>query len=236
MKTDNQHLEYLISQYVDGCLDGASKKSLEQKFITDPAARQLYKEQRDVQDVLDDWGSRIPLINWEDFDRKLSVRLEKETVGGGNISIFRRWARPMSAAAALLVAASLGYGWRAWSVAPTHSDGPLADHRTPVVQPSKPFSIDENNNGMSANRTSFRVDESAANIEGSNGHVAIISPDDVDAAKGLRAAVAYGMEGLTPSVTVAASAASNSTRGPSAAMSSSTAEKKDGEKETPPLP
>ena len=38
MKTDTQHLEYLISQYVDGCLDAANKKSLEQRLLNDPSA------------------------------------------------------------------------------------------------------------------------------------------------------------------------------------------------------
>src|SRR5271170_6512852 len=116
MKTDTQHLDYLISQYVDGCLDAASKKSLEQRLLNDPDARLLYKEQHDVQEILDDWGNRIPLINWDEFDQKLARRLENETVGGQRVSLFRRWGKPLSIAAALFVAASLGYGWHAWSI------------------------------------------------------------------------------------------------------------------------
>src|SRR4051812_24320928 len=114
MKTDTQHLDYLISQYVDGCLDTASKKSLEQRMVNDHKARDIYKQHRDVQDLLDDWGNRIPLIHWDDFDKKLAARLEHETVGGHGVSIFRRWGRPMAAAAALFVAATIGYGWHAW--------------------------------------------------------------------------------------------------------------------------
>src|SRR6188472_3527918 len=97
MKSDTQHLDYLISQYVDGCLDTGSRKSLEQKLVNDPTARQLYKDQRDVQDVLDDWGNRIPMINWSEFDQKLAKKLENEVIGGGKRSKFRRFARPMSA-------------------------------------------------------------------------------------------------------------------------------------------
>ena len=52
MNSDTQHLDFLISQYVDGCLDGAGKKSVEQKLMTDPAARELYREHREVQDLL----------------------------------------------------------------------------------------------------------------------------------------------------------------------------------------
>ena len=53
MKPDNQHLDFLISQYVDGCLEGAGKKSVEQQMLNDPAARQLYSEHREVQDLLE---------------------------------------------------------------------------------------------------------------------------------------------------------------------------------------
>src|SRR5689334_14029400 len=114
MKNDTQHLDYLISQYVVGSLDSANKKSLEQTLLSSPQARQLYKEHREVQDVLDDWGNRLPMINWDDFDQKLATRLENETVGAERPSFFRRWARPMSIAASLLVAASVGYAWHAW--------------------------------------------------------------------------------------------------------------------------
>ena len=115
MKNDTQHLDFLISQYVDGCLEGANKKSVEQKLLTDPGARGLYGEHRETQDLLDDWGNRIPLIHWDEFDQKLAARLEHEVVGGERGSIFRRWMKPVAAAAALFVAATVGYGWHAMS-------------------------------------------------------------------------------------------------------------------------
>ena len=114
MKEDNQHLDFLISQYVDGCLDGANKKSVEQLMLNSPDARKLYTDHREVQDLLDDWGNRIPLVDWEQFGRKLESRLQQEAVGGERSLKFRRWLRPLSAAAALFIAASIGYGWHAW--------------------------------------------------------------------------------------------------------------------------
>jgi hypothetical protein len=109
MKSDTQHLDFLISQYVDGCLDASSKKSIEQKLLNDPEARKLYTDHRETQDLLDDWGNRIPMINWDDFDQKLAARLEKETVGSDRGRIFRRWARPAAVAASLFIAAGIGY-------------------------------------------------------------------------------------------------------------------------------
>ena len=46
-QADNQHLDFLISQYVDGTLEGSGKKSVEQKLLTDPGARCLYAEHRE---------------------------------------------------------------------------------------------------------------------------------------------------------------------------------------------
>lgn len=114
-QADNQHLDFLISQYVDGTLEGTGKKSVEQKMLLDPAARALYAEHRETQDLLDDWGNRLPLINWNEFDAKLATRLDEEAKEQERASIFRRRMKPIAAAAALLLAASLGYGWHALS-------------------------------------------------------------------------------------------------------------------------
>jgi len=114
MKSESQHLDFLVSQYVDGCLDGANKKSVEQQLLTDPGARKMYDEHREVQDLLDDWGNRIPLINWDEFDQNLAGRLATENVGSSRYAFFRRWAKPVAAAAALFIAASMGYSWHAW--------------------------------------------------------------------------------------------------------------------------
>jgi len=123
MKTDNQHLDFLISQYVDGSLEGTGKKSVEQTLLTDPAARALYAEHQETQDLLDDWGSRLPMINWGEFDAKLDERLTLEAREQERVSIFRRRMKPVAAAAALFIAASLGYAWHAFS------------HETKLVNP-----------------------------------------------------------------------------------------------------
>lgn len=116
MKMDHQHLDFLISQYVDGTLDASNRKLIEQQLSTNAEARQLYKEQRDVQDLLDDVGNRIPLIDWNKFDQTLAARLEEEVVGVQRVAMWRGWFRPLAAAAALGIAATIGYAWHAWSL------------------------------------------------------------------------------------------------------------------------
>jgi hypothetical protein len=126
----------------------------------------------------------------------------------------------------------VGYAWHAWTVAPAANDGgPVAKHTAPL--PSKPVVI-EREERATANRSSFRVEEPAAGYQKSDARVAIVLPEDVEAANALRAAVAYGMEGVTPSV--ANASASNSTRGPSAAMVLPTDRRDAGEKEAPAFP
>ena len=196
MKTDTQHLDYLISQYIDGCLDTGSRKSLEQRLLNDPSARQLYKEQHDVQEVLDDWGNRIPMIHWDDFDQKLARRLENETVGGQSKSIFQRWAKPMSIAAALAVAASLGYGWHAFSMnqKSTPSIAQNLNHETP----NRAVAVEPTITASDGSVTRFRVDEQPSSHDSvAANSVNITAPGNVEASESLKEGVAYGLTKLS---------------------------------------
>ncbi|HUO08533.1 MAG TPA: hypothetical protein VM008_09565 [Phycisphaerae bacterium] len=194
MKTDTQHLEYLISQYVDGCLDAANKKSLEQRLLNDPSARALYKEQHDVQDMLDDWGNRIPMIHWDEFDQQLARRLESETVGGRRVSIFRRWGKPISIAAALVVAATLGYSWQAWSGGGKHVVN-LVNGQEQLNNPAmRGVAVEPQVAENDGSVTKFRVDEqpSAPSVLSANA-VNITPPGNGEAADSLKLGVGYGM-------------------------------------------
>jgi anti-sigma-K factor RskA len=117
MTSDNQHLEFLISQYVDQTLDAPDRRLIEQRIATDPVAGRLFKDQRDIQEVLDEWGNRLPMINWDQFDRTLAARLQQEVKVESPIARNARpWGRALAMAAALVVAATLGYAWHAVNV------------------------------------------------------------------------------------------------------------------------
>jgi len=201
MKSESQHLDFLISQYVDGCLDGANKKSVEQQLLTDPTARKMYDEHREVQDLLDDYGNRIPLINWDEFDQNLAVQLATENVGMSRYSIFRRWAKPVAAAAALFIAASIGYSWHAlWS--PRHvGTGPVAP--VAAIQPMKRVDIAELQRATQPSRTESKIEEMGAQtVAGGSfgaGNVAINVPGDAAAKEALMASVAAGLPDVSDS-------------------------------------
>jgi hypothetical protein len=209
MKTDTQHLDYLLSQYVDGCLEGSNKKTLEQQMLVDPAMRELYKEHREVQDILDDWGNRIPLINWDEFDQTLAKRLENETVGAQGGSIFRRWMKPLSIAASLAIAVGLGYGWHAWSVpvaAPiaqgTVKPAPAANHAFALEDPFSP------GQGSIAQ---VRVDETpdAHGSDVATGDVNVTAPGNVEAAESLKASLNWGLPSVPQTAQAGNGAASS---------------------------
>lgn len=201
MPHDSQHLDFLISQHVDGSLDLAGRKSVEQRLLTDPDARKLYQEHREVQDVLDDLGSRIPLINWDDFDKQLAVRLETETVGATP----RRtpgWWKPAAAAAALFIAAWAGYGWHGMSASVSQpapvANAASADTDSHVAS----VKIDDGRSAPIPSSARFRVDDSpmALNSPGNDplaSNVKVNPPSDVAAAEALRDAVMSGLSNLS---------------------------------------
>lgn len=203
MKSDHQHLEFLISQYVDGCLEPANKKSVEQQLLTDPSSRKLYAEHRETQDLLDDWGNRIPLIHWDHFDQKLAVRLENETVGDLRVRAIKRWIKPAAVAASLLVAASLGYAWHGMSGRQMQNAGPVV---SPVASaPHTSVQILDGQPVVRANRDRITVDEpAAAGLAGqpADAQVAVGAPSDAEAVETVRETVSLGTRDIKNDVAI----------------------------------
>lgn len=177
MKNDTQHLDFLISQYVDGTLELASRKAVEQQIATTPVARELYKDHRDVQDVLDDWGNRLPLINWDEFDQKIEARLERESVGVSTRSGWRRFARPMAIAASLLVAGSVGWMMLAHTDA-VQQTNPGRPSVASVVTPQNKVRIDDGQSTPVARMNVVKFPESGA-TSGSSATASVTSPENV---------------------------------------------------------
>jgi hypothetical protein len=195
MNAESQHLDFLISQYVDGTLEVAGKKSVEQKLLTDPEARRLYTEHREVQDLLDDYGSRIPLINWGDFQVKLESRLEDEAREKQRVSLFRRRLRPVAAAAALAIAAALGYTWHAYSSPKADSIAAMVNSGGVVGATSANVAVVDAPAGTMASYSGMRVEEAGMQGSGSVDGVAFRTPADQVALQALQTNVGYGFAG-----------------------------------------
>lgn len=180
MTIDTQHLEFMISQYVDGGLDAGGRRYIEQQIATDSAAGQLHKDHRDVQDVLEDWGSRLAMIDWAAFDAQLAIRLEKAlpAVGTKTSAAGHRWKwlKPVAIAAGIALAAAVGYRWHGGSV----DTKPMARLATTNSRANTDARVRVDNplRHPMASTSVARVDENieAAERDGGAANVAVFGP------------------------------------------------------------
>lgn len=128
MKNDTQHLDFLMSQYLDNTLDPTNRKLVEQELAHNPIARRSFNEQREVQDLLDDWGNRIPMIDWNAFDQQLCAKLAQQEVTTVRAAKWQAWLRSVAAAASILLAVGIGYAWHAYSQSSLNGAGGLANN------------------------------------------------------------------------------------------------------------
>jgi anti-sigma factor RsiW len=202
MNPETQHLDFLISQYVDGSLETSAKKSVEQQLLTDPQARRLYADHRETQDLLDDFGSRIPLVNWSDFDQQLESRLQVEAREKQRALRFRQRLRPLAAAAALAIAATLGYAWHAWSY---ENAANFAQNPSTLNAPAQPITqaivqVPDDNRPHFA---SILIAEPSQQPPGAVDGIAFNTPSEQMALQALQANVAYGLGCLPNSLSPA---------------------------------
>lgn len=114
---DRDNLDFLISQYHDGELDPLQRQAVAAQLAQDEASRRLLHDHQRVQEALDEWANRLPLVDWNCFHQELQQRLRLCRRTG---TIRRRVVR--FAAAGLAIAGLLGL----LRFSP-HGGGPAAD-------------------------------------------------------------------------------------------------------------
>lgn len=113
---NREHLEFLISQYVDNTLDADARKQVEHLLHTDAQAALCFQHQKEIQDVLQDWGNRIPMINWDDFDRNLANKLADLDVAKSNSVYREKWLKVRWAvAASVVLVVGTAASWNFWT-------------------------------------------------------------------------------------------------------------------------
>jgi anti-sigma factor RsiW len=182
MTNDTQHLDFLLSQYVDDVIDPAHRKAMAAELASNPVAQKLHSDHRDVQDMLDGWGNRLPLIDWAAFDRNLQIRLGDAVASPVRVQPrWSRWARPMSIAAGLLVTATVGL-WicehESGHVTPSQNVANALDHNAPIAK----VTIGDNDSLTRPSLARVTFPESAA-VSTSTVSVAIAAPDAHQATK-----------------------------------------------------
>ena len=68
---DRDNLDFLISQYHDGELDPLQRQAVAAQLAQDEASRRLLHDHQRVQEALDEWANRLPLVDWNCFHKEL---------------------------------------------------------------------------------------------------------------------------------------------------------------------
>jgi len=163
--TRQQDSEFLISQYADGALEPEQAKKVEALLASDPHYRRLLQQHRALRESLNDWASRIPMVDWDAFHDRLSARLERVKA---RPALQRHWMRGIAAAAAIAMVATIFA---------------ITERQRDAVWVSSPVSINSNNGQASVNVQNPAGSSSAAPSD--SGAVATVTvhshPDSGDA-------------------------------------------------------
>lgn len=71
-------MEYLVSRYADNTLSEPERNRARQLLKSNPDCRRWLAEHRQLQEVLDDWSNRLPMLDWNAFDTALAKRIDEK--------------------------------------------------------------------------------------------------------------------------------------------------------------
>ncbi len=97
-------MEFLISRYADNTLSEPERQRARQLLESDPACRQWLSHHRQIQELLSDWASRVPMLDWKTFDARLETRLDQHLAAQArHVVHLRRWLAVSAAAGIILL-------------------------------------------------------------------------------------------------------------------------------------
>lgn len=84
-------MEYLISRYADGTLSEPERRKAIQLIESNPECRRWLAGHRQLKEVLADWSSRIPMLDWTAFNGELAKEIDQKIqIGDAQINRIRR--------------------------------------------------------------------------------------------------------------------------------------------------
>jgi len=132
--SNQQDIEFLICQYADGALEPQQAREVEALLAADPHYQHLLQQHRALNESLNDWASRIPMVDWNALHDQLSARLRKSQA---RPALQRNWMRAIAAAAAIaLIATVLMFGERQRDSVSTTNGGNNGVANVSVQSPS----------------------------------------------------------------------------------------------------
>lgn len=85
---NQMEMEYLISRYVDGSLSEPERRKAIQLIKSNPECRRWFAGHRQVDEVMADWSSRLPMLDWKAFNSELEQKIDRR-VQAGNARLHR---------------------------------------------------------------------------------------------------------------------------------------------------
>jgi hypothetical protein len=89
---DQIEMEYLISRFADGTLSEPERRKAIQLIKSNPECRQWLAGHKQLNEVLADWSSRLPMLDWATFNGELAKKIDKK-IQSSNVRLnrVRRW-------------------------------------------------------------------------------------------------------------------------------------------------
>jgi anti-sigma factor RsiW len=137
---EQDELEFRISQYVDGTLEGADRAELERRLQTDAAAQALLEEHRAVTELVR--SARLPEVRWERLAETISSVIDEEMDArvrrASWVIGFTRKTGWMAVAASVLIAAGISLHFLMGPKSTNPVAGPQPSRGTLLVEVSEP--------------------------------------------------------------------------------------------------
>jgi anti-sigma factor RsiW len=115
---ENQDLEFLICQYLDGTLPVGERQKLEMRLSQDQPARELLESHRRLDEVLK--SQKIPEIQWDALESRITMALDARELPATSYRLFR-----IGPAKVLAVAAGLMLAFGAFILMQGKGTGPM---------------------------------------------------------------------------------------------------------------
>ncbi len=85
-------MEYLISRYADGTLSEPERRKAIQLIDSNPECRRWLADHKQLNEVMADWSSRLPMLDWATFNGELAKKIDQKMQAGNmRLNRIRRW-------------------------------------------------------------------------------------------------------------------------------------------------
>lgn len=75
---NQMEMEYLISRYADNTLSEPERLKARQLIDSNPDCKRWLTDHQHLQEVLNDWSCRLPMLDWDAFDSAVAKKIDQK--------------------------------------------------------------------------------------------------------------------------------------------------------------